>query len=67
MIAFDPQKAKAGQDPSLGSFWFPYQDINSGNHIAQWVSKLERQPCTEDSECKSGEECIDGSCYAVIK
>lgn len=67
MIAFDPAKAKAGEDPSFPSFWFPYQDISGGNYIAQWVTKIERQPCTEKSECKAGEDCIDGNCFPIIK
>jgi hypothetical protein len=67
MIGFDPKKAKDGMDPSLPSFWFPYQDISGGNYIAQWVTKIERQPCVDKNECKPGEQCIDGYCYPEIK
>ena len=67
MVAFDPAKAKAGLDPTGPAFWLPFQDLGSGNHIAQWVTKVERQPCTKDTECSSGEICRAGKCYPVIK
>ena len=43
-------------------FRLPFQDITTGNHIAQWVTTVERQTCSTDVEC-SGEFCIDGRCY----
>ena len=67
MIGFDPKRAAQGKDPSFPAFWFPYQDIGSGNHIAQWVTKVERQPCTDTFECPSGYECVGGVCVPVIK
>jgi hypothetical protein len=57
MVAFDPQKAAAGQDPSFPAFWLPFQDINSGNHIAQWVTKVERKPCASPADCSAGQTC----------
>lgn len=66
MTAIDPAKAKAGIDPGYPAFWLPFQDIASGNHIAQWVTKVERKPCTSDTECP-GEVCKDGVCKPVIK
>ena len=38
MAAFDPAKAKMNLDPSSSSFWMPYQDVGSHNHIAQWTA-----------------------------
>lgn len=67
MAAFDPNKAKMGQDPSTTAFWLPFQDLGSGNHIAQWVTKVERQPCFDISECGANEICEDGLCIPVIK
>ncbi len=40
MAAFDPQKAAAGLDASSVSFWMPYQDVKSHNHIAQWTTTI---------------------------
>ncbi len=65
MIGFDLQKAAAGQDPSLPAFWFPYQSIGSGNHIAQWATEVKRLPCTSDGECAVGESCTDGVCRPI--
>jgi Tol biopolymer transport system component len=38
MAAFDPAKAKMNLDPSSSSFWMPFQDVKSHNHIAQWTA-----------------------------
>ena len=67
MVGFDPARAAAGQDPSLAPFWFPYQDMGSGNHIAQWVTEIARQPCVDDSTCANGEKCENGKCVPIIK
>jgi hypothetical protein len=40
MAAFDPTAAKANMDPSSVSFWMPFQDVKSHNHIAQWTSTV---------------------------
>jgi len=66
MTAIDPLKAKSGSDPGYPAFWLPFQDLGSGNHIAQWVQKVERKPCTTPTECP-GEQCKDGVCKPVIK
>jgi WD40-like Beta Propeller Repeat len=65
MIGFDLQKAAAGQDPSLPAFWFPYQSIASGNHIAQWATEVKRLPCTSDGQCAVGESCTNGVCRPI--
>jgi hypothetical protein len=65
MVAFDPAKAAAGQDGSFQAFWLPFQDIDSGNHIAQWVEEVDRQDC-DPGGCPSGEFCEGGTCFPQI-
>jgi hypothetical protein len=57
MAGFDLAKAKLGQDPSLPAFWMPFQDINGGNHIAQWTTNVPRKPCAQAADCDPGELC----------
>ena len=66
MVAFDPQRAAQGLDPSYPPFWLPFQDIATGNHIAQWVAHIERQPCHTTSDCPSGQACQNGFCVPNI-
>lgn len=40
MSAFFPSRATAGQDPSTPAFWFPFQIMEHGNHIAQWAEAV---------------------------
>ncbi len=40
MVAVDPDKALAGQDPSVAAFALPFQDLASSNHIAQWTREV---------------------------
>jgi hypothetical protein len=37
VTAFDPQKARRGEDPSWPAFWLPGQDVGQGNHIPVWA------------------------------
>mgnify|MGYP001565966275 CR=1 FL=1 len=62
MAAFDSSLAAAGGDPVLAAFRLPFQDAATGNHIAQWVTNIERLDCTDDTDC-GGEFCVDGRCY----
>jgi hypothetical protein len=62
MVAFDPAKAMAGQDATYPAFWLPFQDINGGNHIAQWTTKVPRKTCTSNQNCDQGEVCQNGNC-----
>ncbi len=66
MAAFDPSKGMAGMDASYPAFWLPFQDITTGNHIAQWTLTVDRQPCVNTSECQSGEFCEGGVCVPHI-
>ncbi len=61
MAAIDPAKAEL-TDPSHAAFWLPFQDIKTGNHIAQWAETVARKPCVEDKECPGGEFCDKGLC-----
>lgn len=67
MAAFDPDKAAQGLDPSYPPFWLPFQEMTSGNHIAQWVTTVERQPCGDPGTCAAGEECSEGRCVPKLK
>jgi hypothetical protein len=40
MVAIDPDRAIAGQDPSVAAFALPFQDLQSSNHIAQWTKEV---------------------------
>jgi hypothetical protein len=68
MAAIDVDKALAGQDPSYPGFWLPFQDMDSGNHIAQWVEKVVRKPCNLDADCPSAGaqsmKCDNNECVA---
>lgn len=40
MVAIDPDRALADQDPSAAAFALPFQDLTSSNHIAQWTREV---------------------------
>jgi hypothetical protein len=65
MAAFDPALASAGMDPVLPAFRLPFQDITTGNHIAQWVTSIERLGCTTNADC-GGEFCYEGRCFEEV-
>jgi hypothetical protein len=69
MVPIDPARAAAGQDSSFPPVWMPFQDATTGNHIAQWVEKVERQPCSQvdQSGCMAGEVCENGVCVPGIQ
>jgi hypothetical protein len=62
MAGFDLAKAALGQDPSLPAFWMPFQDIQGGNHIAQWTTTVPRKPCAQSADCDPGDLCKNGFC-----
>jgi hypothetical protein len=68
MAAIDVEKALAGvEDPSYAAFRLPFQDIATGNHIAQWVPTIVRTPCDDQSDCGPGEICTGGECVPDIQ
>jgi hypothetical protein len=62
MSAFDPTRAQAGELPTYPAFRLPFQNIESGNFIPQWVTTVERMTCDTNVDC-GGEFCVDGRCY----
>lgn len=63
MAAFRP--GVQGVDPSAPAFWVPFQNLNDGNHIAQWVEEVRRQECGDAGVCAAGETCIRGRCIGA--
>ena len=61
--AFDPTLAATGEQGFRAAFRLPFQDIETSNHIPQWVTSVERHPCTTNADC-GGEFCVDGRCFA---
>jgi len=39
LTAFDPDRARDGEDPSWPAFWLPDQEPNEGNHIPVWIDE----------------------------
>ncbi|MCK5795634.1 MAG: hypothetical protein KAI47_00510, partial [Deltaproteobacteria bacterium] len=62
MTAIDVGRAEMSTDPSYPAFWLPFQDIHTGNHIAQWTAQVVRKPCGIDGNCPTGETCVKGLC-----
>ena len=69
MVPVDTAKLQQSTDPGYPAIWMPFQDISTGNHIAQWVEKVERAPCSQvdQSGCGSGEMCVNGQCVPGIQ
>ena len=63
MAAFDPTRAAAGMSPLHGAIRLPFQNIASGNHVAQWVTTIERTMCSTPADCPGGEFCYMGRCF----
>jgi hypothetical protein len=66
MAAFDPDRAAAGLDPSFPAVHLPWQELSSGNHIAQWATEIPYEPCGPQGECPDEFECEDGECIPII-
>ena len=41
LAAIDPEALAQGEDPSFSPVWLPNQDLDGGNHIAQWADRAE--------------------------
>jgi hypothetical protein len=68
MVAISPKRL-AGKDGGYPAFWLPFQDMTTGNHIAQWTQAVKRAPCTpgDTTQCMPGESCIGGVCVPQIQ
>lgn len=55
MAAFIPGRTG---DASAPAFWVPFQDLRSGNHIAQWANGVPRVSCGAGVSCAPGERCV---------
>ncbi|MCS6856768.1 MAG: hypothetical protein NZM37_03565 [Sandaracinaceae bacterium] len=64
MAAFNPEAAARGEEGFYPPFWLPFQNIRTSNHIPQWVTRVERQPCRTNKDCP-GEFCFEGRCFAT--
>jgi hypothetical protein len=69
MVAVSPDRLMVnetgGTDAGYPPFWLPFQDISTGNHIAQWTQKVARQPCGGPdgvSQCMPDETCMNNEC-----
>ncbi len=64
MVAVSPDRLSQAGDAGYPPFWLPFQDLSTGNHIAQWTQTVARQPCTPgpDEMCGVNEVCMNGVC-----
>ena len=67
MVAVSPDRLNTPGDGGYPPFWLPFQDISTGNHIAQWTEKVARMGCTSDDQCFMGEFCTGGECVPPVK
>ncbi len=65
MAAFYADEARGGLDPATPAIRIPFQELDTSNHLPQWVTSIERMTCSSDAQC-GGEFCIDGRCYPEI-
>jgi hypothetical protein len=62
MAAIDTGKGEMTTDQSHPAFWLPFQDSSTGNHIAQWVAEVVKNPCGIEGDCPDGQTCVKGYC-----
>jgi hypothetical protein len=67
MVAVSPDRINTPGDGGYPPFWLPFQDISTGNHIAQWTEKVARMGCTSDMQCMMGEFCSGGECVPPVR
>jgi hypothetical protein len=66
MVAVSPDRLRSAGDVGYPGFWLPFQDLSTGNHIAQWTQDVQRQGCSSDGQCIQGEFCVGGECVPPI-
>lgn len=54
-------------DRSFPAFWLPFQDVNSHNHSAQWVEKVQSSSPGGGGDAGTGTACVmaSGSCASA--
>lgn len=69
MAAVSVKQLEGGKDSGFQAFRLPFQALGTGNHIPQWVEKVDRPPCggVEAPGCGPNEQCVDGYCTPVIQ
>lgn len=70
MIPVDAARLEKGMDSAYPPIRLPFQDLATGNHIAQWVAEVERQKCSlmdMPPKCGPLEVCMDGVCKPDIR
>ncbi len=62
-INVDESTTLDSTDRSYPAFWLPFQDVNSHNHSAQWVEKVQSNPPSGDAGADGG-SCVQlgGTC-----
>ena len=58
-VIVDEDPSLDAKDRSFPAFWLPFQDVNSHNHSAQWVEKVQGTPTGDDGGTCVGE---NGAC-----
>ncbi len=66
LVAVSPARAARGEDPSFPALYLPFQGRTTDNRIPQWVERVDRQPCSADTDCGLGEFCETGYCVPII-
>lgn len=59
VMAIDPARAEAGEDPSYPPYWLPGQDSSVDNIAAIWAPTACRG---RDERCGASSECCSGEC-----
>jgi len=50
-VIVDTDRGLDAKDRSYPAFWLPFQDVNSHNHSAQWVEKVQGPPEQDGGAC----------------
>lgn len=62
VMAIDPARIEAGEDPSDPPYWLPGQDVLADDIAATWAPAACR---ARDESCSSSSECCSGECAAA--
>jgi hypothetical protein len=68
-VIVDEDGSMDTKDRSFPAFWLPFQDVNSHNHTAQWVEKLQSSspPGSDAAACVPvAGDCSAATCCADV-